>query len=92
VVLVLGPFSPASAAGDDPAAVPGLDAVRRLVDAGAKPRVAASVVAELTGGSANELYRALTAADGGPAADGPGDQPAADGPGDRPAADRRGGD
>jgi 16S rRNA (cytidine1402-2'-O)-methyltransferase len=73
VVLVLGPFSPASAAGDDPAAVPGLDAVRRLVDAGAKPRVAASVVAELTGGSANELYRALTAADGGPAADGPRD-------------------
>ncbi len=34
-------------------------AVRRLVEAGAKRRVAASVVAELTGGSANELYRAL---------------------------------
>ncbi len=32
-------------------------AVRRLVDAGAKARTAASVVAELTGGSANELYR-----------------------------------
>jgi 16S rRNA (cytidine1402-2'-O)-methyltransferase len=35
-------------------------AVRRLVDAGAKPREAARVVAELTGTSANALYRALT--------------------------------
>ncbi len=52
----------ASAAGaDSPAAEPaGLDALRRLVEAGAKPRKAATVVAELTGGSANELYRALT--------------------------------
>ncbi len=32
-------------------------AVRRLVDAGAKARAAASVVAELTGASANDLYR-----------------------------------
>ena len=39
---------------------PALDALRRLVDAGAKPRPAASVVAELTGHSANALYRALT--------------------------------
>jgi 16S rRNA (cytidine1402-2'-O)-methyltransferase len=39
---------------------PGLDALRRLVEAGAKPRKAAAVVAELTGGKANELYRALT--------------------------------
>jgi 16S rRNA (cytidine1402-2'-O)-methyltransferase len=39
---------------------PAVDAVRRLVDAGAKPRVAASVVAELTGVAANALYRALT--------------------------------
>jgi 16S rRNA (cytidine1402-2'-O)-methyltransferase len=39
-----------------------VDAVRRLVDAGARPRVAASVVAELAGGSANELYRAVAAA------------------------------
>ncbi len=31
--------------------------------AGAKPRVAASVVAELTGASANALYRALTSAE-----------------------------
>jgi 16S rRNA (cytidine1402-2'-O)-methyltransferase len=35
-------------------------AVQRLVDAGAKPRVAAKVVAELTGVPANALYRALT--------------------------------
>ena len=41
--------------------LPGLDALRRLVAAGAHPRKAAGVVAELTGGSANELYRALTA-------------------------------
>ena len=37
----------------------GLDALRALVEAGAKPRPAARVVAELTGGSANALYRAL---------------------------------
>jgi 16S rRNA (cytidine1402-2'-O)-methyltransferase len=58
VVLVLGP-STASAASDadEPA---GLDQLRRLVDAGAHPRKAAAVVAELTDGSANALYRALT--------------------------------
>jgi 16S rRNA (cytidine1402-2'-O)-methyltransferase len=39
---------------------PALDAVRRLVEAGAKPRAAAGVVAELTGVSANSLYRGLT--------------------------------
>ncbi len=39
---------------------PALDAVRRLVDAGAKPRAAASVVSELTGVPANTLYKALT--------------------------------
>ncbi len=39
---------------------PALDALRRLVDAGAKPRPAASVVSELTGVAANRLYRALT--------------------------------
>jgi 16S rRNA (cytidine1402-2'-O)-methyltransferase len=38
----------------------GLEALRKLVDAGAKPRPAAAAVAELTGGSANALYRALT--------------------------------
>src|SRR5207237_1399481 len=55
VVLVVGPAraSPERDAG------PALDAVRRLVEAGAKPRVAAGVVAELTGTKANELYRAI---------------------------------
>jgi 16S rRNA (cytidine1402-2'-O)-methyltransferase len=43
--------------GDVDAAV---EALRRLVDAGARMRPAASVVAELTGTSANELYRRLT--------------------------------
>jgi 16S rRNA (cytidine1402-2'-O)-methyltransferase len=56
VVLVLGPSGePGGSA--EPA---GLEALRRLVEAGAKPRPAATVVAELTGGKANELYRALT--------------------------------
>jgi 16S rRNA (cytidine1402-2'-O)-methyltransferase len=55
VVLVLAPSR--DAAGDEERAA---DAVRRLVEAGAKPRKAASVVADLTGGSANALYRALT--------------------------------
>lgn len=56
VVLVFGP--PTAAGDDGPPA--GLDQVRALVDAGAKPRIAAQVVAELTGGSANRLYKALT--------------------------------
>jgi len=37
------------------------DAVRRLVEAGARPRAAAKVVAELTGASANALYREVAA-------------------------------
>jgi 16S rRNA (cytidine1402-2'-O)-methyltransferase len=58
VVLVIGaPPSDPVGAGPDPAAV---DALRRLVDAGAQPRKAAAVVASLTGSTANELYRALT--------------------------------
>jgi 16S rRNA (cytidine1402-2'-O)-methyltransferase len=57
VVLVIGPAQAASGADSERA----LAAVRRLVTAGAKPRVAAAVVAELTGTSANALYRALTA-------------------------------
>jgi 16S rRNA (cytidine1402-2'-O)-methyltransferase len=60
VVLVM---APARAAGDADAEPAGLDALRRLVDAGAHPRKAATVVAELTGGSANRLYQALTAGD-----------------------------
>jgi 16S rRNA (cytidine1402-2'-O)-methyltransferase len=54
VALVVGPAAP------EPDLGPALDAVKRLVEAGAKPRAAASVVAELTGASANALYRALT--------------------------------
>lgn len=57
IVLVLAPAAPPPAGGADPEAV---DAVRQLVDAGAHPRKAASVVAGLTGTSANALYRALT--------------------------------
>ncbi len=58
VVLVVGPAAPMEA---DPDAAPaGLDQLRRLVEAGAKPRPAAQAVAELTGASANALYRALT--------------------------------
>jgi 16S rRNA (cytidine1402-2'-O)-methyltransferase len=56
VVLVIG----AAAAGKADLG-PALGALRRLVDdAGARPRPAATVVAELTGTSANALYRALT--------------------------------
>ena len=58
VVLVIGAPPPAPVgAGPDPAAI---EALRRLVDAGAQPRKAAAVVASLTGSTANELYRALT--------------------------------
>ena len=67
IVLVLGPATPAETDLRAP-----LDALRRLVDAGAKPRPAATVVAELTGTSANALYRALTAERGngnGPGSD-----------------------
>jgi 16S rRNA (cytidine1402-2'-O)-methyltransferase len=55
VVLVVGP-APAAVGELEPA----VDALRRLVDAGAKARPAAAVVADLTGVSANALYRALT--------------------------------
>jgi 16S rRNA (cytidine1402-2'-O)-methyltransferase len=62
VVLVIG--SPAVVEADAGVGEPaGLDALRRLVDAGAHPRKAASVVAELTGASANSLYKALTSRD-----------------------------
>lgn len=56
IVLVVG-AAPARDRADapDPAAV---DAVARLVEAGARPRVAASVVAGLTGTGANALYAA----------------------------------
>ena len=55
VVLVVGAAPPGLGRGEEAIA-----AVRTLVDAGARPRAAASVVASLTGTGANELYRALT--------------------------------
>jgi 16S rRNA (cytidine1402-2'-O)-methyltransferase len=56
VVLVIG-----GAQADEVPLGPALAALRRLVDeGGARPRPAAGVVAELTGTSANALYRALT--------------------------------
>jgi 16S rRNA (cytidine1402-2'-O)-methyltransferase len=55
IVVVVG-GAPAGSA--DRAAA--LDALQRLVDAGARVRPAAAVVAELTGVSANELYRSLS--------------------------------
>ncbi len=56
VVLVVGPPPPREA--DLDAA---LDALERLVAAGAKARPAAQVVADLTGAHANELYKGLLA-------------------------------
>jgi 16S rRNA (cytidine1402-2'-O)-methyltransferase len=60
IVLVVAPPGggrPGRDSAPDPKA---LDALRKLVDAGAHPRKAAGVVASLTGTSANALYRALT--------------------------------
>jgi 16S rRNA (cytidine1402-2'-O)-methyltransferase len=54
IVLVVG--GAPERFGLDPAAV---DAVRKLVDAGARAKVAAKVVADLTGAPANALYRAV---------------------------------
>jgi 16S rRNA (cytidine1402-2'-O)-methyltransferase len=56
VAVVIGgaPGSPLADAG------PAIEALERLVAAGAKPRPAAAVVSELTGVSANALYRGLT--------------------------------
>jgi 16S rRNA (cytidine1402-2'-O)-methyltransferase len=55
IVLVVG--APSRAGADLGEA---LAALRALVEAGAKPRPAATAVAKLTGLGANELYRALT--------------------------------
>ncbi len=44
---------------------PALEALRKIVEAGAKPRAAAAAVSDLTGIPANELYRALTSEDRG---------------------------
>ena len=56
VVLVMGGAKAPAEADQAPA----VEAVRRLVESGAKPRAAATVVSELTGVAANTLYRALT--------------------------------
>ncbi|MEJ7876106.1 MAG: 16S rRNA (cytidine(1402)-2'-O)-methyltransferase [Solirubrobacterales bacterium] len=57
IVVVIGPAARESSSPDIAFAV---DALRRLVQSGARPRAAASVVAALTGTRANELYTALT--------------------------------
>ena len=59
VVLVVG--AAPERAGEDGPSAEAVDAVARLVEAGAKARPAASVVAELTGESANALYAAVAA-------------------------------
>jgi 16S rRNA (cytidine1402-2'-O)-methyltransferase len=60
IVLVIAPAVDDDHAEDISFAV---DALRHLVQSGARPRAAASVVAALTGTRANDLYRALTGRD-----------------------------
>ena len=57
IVLVIGPAAAEEHGQDIGFAV---DALRHLVQSGARPRAAASVVAALTGTRANDLYKALT--------------------------------
>jgi 16S rRNA (cytidine1402-2'-O)-methyltransferase len=57
IVLVIGPAASDEHDKDVGFAV---DALRHLVQSGARPRAAASVVAALTGTRANDLYKALT--------------------------------
>jgi 16S rRNA (cytidine1402-2'-O)-methyltransferase len=57
IVVVLAPAASQASAPDIAFAV---DALRRLVQSGARPRAAAAVVAALTGTRANDLYRGLT--------------------------------
>jgi len=59
-VVVIGASSERAGSPDIAFAV---DALRRLVQSGARPRAAASVVAALTGTRPNDLYRALTGRD-----------------------------
>lgn len=58
IVVVIGAAAGRTASAPDIAFA--VDALRRLVQSGARPRAAASVVAALTGTRANELYTALT--------------------------------
>jgi hypothetical protein len=55
---VIGPLASTPGAGPDTAFA--VDALRRLVQSGARPRAAAGVVGALTGTRPNDLYRALT--------------------------------
>jgi 16S rRNA (cytidine1402-2'-O)-methyltransferase len=57
IVLVIGPAEVAGQSQDMAFAV---EALKRLVQSGARPRAAATVVATLTGTRANDLYKALT--------------------------------
>ena len=61
IVVVIAPAAAGSDTGADVAFA--VDALRRLVKSGARPRAAASVVAALTGTRANDLYRGLTGRD-----------------------------
>jgi 16S rRNA (cytidine1402-2'-O)-methyltransferase len=60
IVVVIGASGAGPAAPDVAFAV---DALRRLVQSGARPRAAAGVVGALTGTRPNDLYRALTGRD-----------------------------
>lgn len=57
IVLVI---APAEAAGQSQDIAFAVEALKRLVQSGARPRAAATVVATLTGTRANDLYKALT--------------------------------
>lgn len=57
IVLVIAPAAAADHGQDIAFAV---EALKRLVKSGARPRAAATVVASLTGTRANDLYKALT--------------------------------
>jgi 16S rRNA (cytidine1402-2'-O)-methyltransferase len=61
IVLVIAPARTPGGEGPDLAFA--VDALRRLVQSGARPRAAASVVGALTGTRPNDLYRALTGRD-----------------------------
>jgi 16S rRNA (cytidine1402-2'-O)-methyltransferase len=60
IVVVIGAGTADGAAEGDADKSFAVDALRRLVQSGARPRAAAQVVAALTGSRPNELYTALT--------------------------------
>ncbi|CAN5574051.1 16S rRNA (cytidine(1402)-2'-O)-methyltransferase [soil metagenome] len=61
IVVVIAPAQGGTTTDADTAFA--VDALRRLVQSGARPRAAAGVVAALTGARANDLYRGLTGRD-----------------------------